>query len=68
MDSLAIWLTLGVDIAIAYFVAQEYYESKELNAKLNKVYKTRKRRVDANHLVKAVIAQEANNEAENSRT
>ncbi len=56
---MANWIAVIVDIAICYFVAMEYYESKELNAKLNKVYKTKKKKMNATQLVKAVVAQEA---------
>ena len=60
------FLMIAIDLGIYHWVKKEYIESKELNDKLNKVYKTKKRRVNANQLVKAVIAQEANNEAENA--
>jgi hypothetical protein len=61
-------ISIVLDYLIYKYVRMEYLESKELNNKLNKVYKTRKKRVNATQLVKAVIAQEANNEAENARS
>lgn len=51
--------TLAVDVGIWYYVRAEYLESKELNEKLQRVYKAKKKKVNADRLVKAVITQEA---------
>lgn len=52
-------LILAVDVGIYHWVKKEYEESQELNMKLNKVYRSKKKKVNADRLVKAVLAQEA---------
>jgi hypothetical protein len=58
MNTLFSFLALITDLGILYYVRMEYVESKELNMKLNKVYKAKKKKLNATQLVKAVVAQE----------
>ena len=51
-------ISLLLEVGILYYVAQEYYESKELNNKLNKVYRSKKKKINADKLVKEVLKQE----------
>ena len=50
---------LAVDVGILLYVKWEYEESRELNEKLNRVYRAKKKKVNADKLVKAVLKQEA---------
>lgn len=63
LELLVALVTLAVDFGILYYVRREYEESRELNMKLSKVYRAKKKKVNATQLVKAVIAQEAGNGA-----
>lgn len=47
-----LWACVLLDLGILYYVYKEYAESKELNTKLHKVYRSRKKK---DKLVKALI-------------
>jgi hypothetical protein len=51
-------VNLAVDMGILYYVKMEYEERRELNLRLSRAYKAKRKRVNATQLVKAIVAQE----------
>lgn len=55
---LVCFFALVVDMGILWYVRQEYIESRELNMRLGKIYRAKKKKINADKIVKAVLAQE----------
>jgi hypothetical protein len=55
---IAEWIACILDVGILIFVALEYYESRELNHRLNRVYKAKKKKLNADKIIKEVLNQE----------
>lgn len=52
-------VALAAELGILWYVYKEYAESHELNQKLAKIYRAKQKKINADKVVKAVIAQEA---------